>query len=109
MVLLFTSKFLSLVSFICEYFHVLCQPMKVAALQSNYLPWKGYFKIINAVDLFIFYDCVQFTKQDWRNRNQLKTRDGLKWLTIPCGSNFNRLIHEVQVTNNYWLVCQTML
>ncbi|MCB0510578.1 MAG: WbqC family protein, partial [Bacteroidetes bacterium] len=50
---------------------------KVAILQSNYIPWKGYFDIINSVDLFIIYDEVQYTKNDWRNRNVLKTPQGL--------------------------------
>jgi hypothetical protein len=56
---------------------------RVAILQSNYIPWKGYFDLINSVDEFIFYDCVQYTKHDWRNRNKIKTAAGSKWLTIP--------------------------
>ena len=56
---------------------------KVAILQSNYIPWKGYFDLLADVDEFIIYDDVQYTKSDWRNRNQIKTKDGLKWLTIP--------------------------
>ena len=39
--------------------------MKIAILQSNYLPWTGVFELINSVDKFVFYDNVQFTKQDW--------------------------------------------
>lgn len=56
---------------------------RVAVLQSNYIPWKGYFDIIAAVDEFLVYDSVQYTKNDWRNRNQIKTAHGKKWLTIP--------------------------
>ena len=56
---------------------------KVAILQSNYIPWKGYFDIISSVDEFIFYDEVQYTKNDWRNRNLIKTNNGLQWLSIP--------------------------
>jgi hypothetical protein len=56
--------------------------MKVVVLQSNYIPWKGYFDLINDADLFIFYDEVQYTKNDWRNRNQICTKNGLQWLTI---------------------------
>jgi hypothetical protein len=56
---------------------------RVAILQSNYIPWKGYFDIIRAVDLFVVLDDVQFTKNDWRNRNQVKTAAGPKWLTVP--------------------------
>jgi len=56
---------------------------KIAILQSNYIPWKGYFDIINNVDEFILYDTAQYTKRDWRNRNLIKTDQGLMWLTIP--------------------------
>lgn len=57
--------------------------MRVAILQSSYIPWKGYFDIIAAVDLFILFDDVQFTRRDWRSRNQIKTAQGAQWLTIP--------------------------
>lgn len=56
---------------------------RVAIVQSSYVPWKGYFDIINMVDEFIIYDEVQFTKRDWRNRNKIKTAKGTDWLTIP--------------------------
>ena len=46
---------------------------KIAILQSNYIPWKGYFDMIAAVDEFILYDDMQYTRRDWRNRNQIKT------------------------------------
>lgn len=75
---------------------------RVAILQSNYIPWKGYFDIINDVDLFIFYDDVQFTKQDWRTRNSIKTPMGVKWLTIPVGSNIDRLICDVAIEDARW-------
>ena len=73
--------------------------MKVVILQSNYIPWKGYFDLINDADLFIFYDEVQYTKNDWRNRNQICTKNGLQWLTIPVGKDaVNGKISEVQLT-----------
>lgn len=75
---------------------------KVAVIQSNYIPWKGYFDIINDVDLFIFHDDLQYTKNDWRNRNKIKTSQGLKWLTIPCGTNEKRLICEVDINDHRW-------
>lgn len=55
----------------------------VAILQSNYLPWKGYFQIIDEADVFVFYDDVQYTKNDWRNRNIVKTANGPAWITVP--------------------------
>jgi WbqC-like protein family len=56
---------------------------KVAIVQSCYIPWKGYFDLINRVDEFVLYDDRQFTRRDWRNRNRIKTPSGPKWLTIP--------------------------
>lgn len=49
---------------------------KVAILQSNYIPWKGYFDMIAAVDGFILYDDIQYTRRDWCNRNQVKIAQG---------------------------------
>lgn len=76
--------------------------MKVAIIQSNYLPWKGYFDIINSVDLFMFYDDVQYTWRDWRNRNLVKMSQKLKWLTVPVGSRTDRLICEVSIDDSSW-------
>jgi len=53
-------------------------------IQSNYIPWIGYFAVMASVDLFIVYECVQYTKNDWRNRNQVQSSDGRHtWLSIP--------------------------
>lgn len=75
---------------------------KIAILQSNYIPWKGYFDLIASVDEFILYDDMQFTKNDWRNRNKIKTPKGLEWLSIPVGSDIRRRIRDVQLPNNGW-------
>lgn len=56
---------------------------RIAILQSNYVPWKGYFDLIRSVDEFILYDSAQYTKNDWRNRNQIKSPAGKLWLTLP--------------------------
>ncbi len=74
----------------------------VVVLQSNYIPWKGYFDLIRDADLFIFYDDLQFTKNDWRNRNKIKTPKGFEWLTIPVGTNSHRLICEVEIKDFSW-------
>ena len=77
---------------------------KVAILQSNYIPWKGYFDLINSVDEFILYDDMQYTKNDWRNRNKIKTASGLQWLTIPVRQkSLDQHINETETTNNLWL------
>ncbi|TRZ47756.1 hypothetical protein D4S03_11185 [bacterium] len=75
---------------------------KVAILQSNYIPWKGYVDLINYVDEFIIYDTVQFTKNDWRNRNKIKTPRGINWLTIPVEHRFGQLIKDTQVSQTHW-------
>jgi hypothetical protein len=75
---------------------------KVAIVQSNYVPWKGYFDLIAAVDEFILYDEVQFTKNDWRNRNRIKTPKGLEWLSIPVGQDIRRRIRDVELPDPRW-------
>jgi hypothetical protein len=75
---------------------------RLVILQSSYIPWKGYFDLIHDADLFVFYDDVQFTKNDWRNRNRIKTSQGLSWLSVPVGSNINRKIFEVEIASNSW-------
>jgi len=75
---------------------------RVAVLQSNYIPWKGYFDIIHDVDLFVFYDDNQYTAQDWRNRNRIKASAGPQWVTIPVGHHQDRLIHDVPILNPAW-------
>jgi hypothetical protein len=75
---------------------------KVAICQSNYIPWKGYFDLIHEVDLFLFYDDVQFTVRDWRNRNSVKTPQGCRWLTIPVGAERNRRICDVTLSSGDW-------
>ncbi|GHU50027.1 hypothetical protein AGMMS49975_00230 [Clostridia bacterium] len=75
---------------------------RVAVLQSNYIPWKGYFDIIHDVDLFIFHDDLQYTKDDWRNRNKIKTENGLMWLSVPVGRDEHRLICDVKISDFSW-------
>ncbi len=77
---------------------------KVAILQSNYIPWKGYFDIIGMVDEFILYDDMQYTRRDWRNRNKIKTPQGLLWLTIPVDTKgkFFQKINETRVSGHEW-------
>ena len=77
---------------------------RIAILQSNYIPWKGYFDIIRSVDEFVIYDDAQYTKRDWRNRNLIKTKNGLQWLTIPVKtkSKFFQKISETEISEQYW-------
>ena len=77
---------------------------RIAISQSNYIPWKGYFDNIALVDEFVLYDDMQYTKRDWRNRNKIKTPNGLKWLTIPVevkGKYFQK-IKDTKVSELGW-------
>ncbi len=76
----------------------------IVITQSNYIPWKGYFDAISIADEFVIYDDMQYTRRDWRNRNLIKTPNGLKWLTIPVevkGKYFQK-INETKVSNSNW-------
>lgn len=79
---------------------------KVAILQSNYIPWKGYFDMIAAVDEFILYDDMQYTRRDWRNRNKIKTPQGLQWLTVPVKvkGKYNQKIKDTEIDGSDWAV-----
>lgn len=78
----------------------------ISIVQSNYIPWRGYFDLIRGSDEFVIGDNVQYTKQDWRNRNRIKTPNGVAWLTIPVRSA-NRVsarlrIDEVLIADPRW-------
>ena len=77
---------------------------RVAIVQSSYIPWKGYFDLIRAADEFILLDDVQFTKRDWRSRNQIKTQHGLAWLTVPVRTKgrYLQLIQEAEISEPRW-------
>lgn len=76
---------------------------RIAIVQSNYIPWKGYFDMINSVDEFVVLDEVQFTKNDWRNRNRIKTRAGTQWISIPVRQEkLEQKISETRISDNRW-------
>jgi hypothetical protein len=75
---------------------------KISILQSNYIPWKGYFEMINMVDEFIIYDDAQYTKNDWRNRNKIKTIQGVQWITIPVYHSLSQKIKDVKISDSKW-------
>jgi WbqC-like protein family len=77
---------------------------RVAIVQSNYIPWKGYFDLMGLSDEIILFDSVQYTKKNWRNRNRIKTKDGLKWISIPVRfHNSNpQPINQIKTANDLW-------
>ena len=77
---------------------------RAAILQSSYVPWTGYFDLIRRVDEFILYDDVSYSKNDWRNRNRIKTRTGPLWLTIPvlATGRFGQRVRDVEIGDPRW-------
>lgn len=79
--------------------------MKVAILQPAYLPWLGFFDLMDQVDSFVLLDNVQFEKRSWQQRNRIKSPAGLLWLTVPVVSRgrFEQKICEVEIENReFW-------
>ncbi|OUU23090.1 MAG: hypothetical protein CBB97_13805 [Candidatus Endolissoclinum sp. TMED37] len=80
---------------------------KIAILQPHYIPWLGYFSLIEVVDEFIFLDDVQFIKREWKNRNKIRkdyNSSETKWLSIPIlGSDIKekKNINNTQIEKNY--------
>lgn len=74
----------------------------IVILQSNYIPWRGYFDLLNYADEFVIYDEVQYTKNDWRNRNRIVSPKGSVWLTIPVSYKFGQRIDETVVADPLW-------
>lgn len=73
--------------------------MIVAVHQPQYLPWLGYFDKIARADVFVLLDTVQFKKNEWQNRNRIKTASGPQWLTVPVLYRYPQLIREVEINN----------
>jgi len=77
--------------------------MIVSVHQPQYLPWAGYFDKIDQADVFVLLDNVQFKKNEWQNRNRIKTAQGVQWLTVPVRYKFMQLINEVEINNqDHW-------
>jgi hypothetical protein len=76
----------------------------VVILQSNYIPWKGYFDLMHEADEFILFDNMQYTRRDWRNRNQIKTAQGAQWLTIPVEvkGKYDQRIDQTLIAEPDW-------
>ncbi|MDO8516867.1 MAG: WbqC family protein [Nanoarchaeota archaeon] len=74
--------------------------MRIAIHQPNFLPYLGFFDKCDYSDILVLYDSTQFKKNDFQNRNKIKTKDGWKWLTIPISYNFGDLINKVKIDNS---------
>lgn len=76
---------------------MLAMPETCVIMQPTYLPWCGYFDLIDQSDVFIFLDDVQFSKQSWQQRNRIRTTNGLEWLTVPVKTK-GRTFQEIRAT-----------
>ena len=73
--------------------------MVISIHQPQYLPWLGYFDKIDRADIFVFLDDVQFKKNEWQNRNKIKTARGWQWITVPVIHKFPQEIRQVKINN----------
>ena len=73
---------------------------RAAILQPGYLPWLGFFEQMSKADEFVLLDDVQYTKNDWRNRNRIKTQQGTQWLTVPVSFRFGQRILDVPIDHS---------
>lgn len=78
--------------------------LKGVITQSNYIPWRGYFHLMDSVDIFVILDEVQYTKRDWRNRNFIQSNQGLITLTIPVKTKgkYYQTIYETEIAEMHW-------
>jgi hypothetical protein len=76
--------------------------LRAVIIQTNYVPWKGYFDLLSRADVVVYFDSVQSTKNDWRNRNRIKTHGGVGWLTIPIRHSNQLRIRDVTIGSNNW-------
>lgn len=73
----------------------------IAIIQPSFLPWRGYFHIIQQCDIFVFYDDVQYDRRSWRNRNVIKTAIGKQWISVPVFTKgkYSQRINETKIHN----------
>jgi hypothetical protein len=76
---------------------------RAVILQPMYLPWIGYFGMMDTADVFVFYDDVQFVRRSWQRRNKIKIPDGdFTWLTVSVHKDFGQEIREVELCDDGW-------
>ena len=74
--------------------------MKAVILQPFYLPWIGYFGMIDTADIFVFADDIQFLAKSWHRRNRIKNGNAPKWLTVPVNKHYGQMINQVNINNS---------
>lgn len=70
--------------------------------QPSYVPWIGYFDLMRMADVWVWYDDVQYTKRDWRNRNRVAGGGAPSWLTVPVltKGRFHQRICDVEIDDS---------
>lgn len=79
--------------------------MRIAIMQPTYLPWSGYFALMDQAEVFVLLDDVQFSHRSWQHRNRIMSQNGPLWLTLPVLTKGRRhqLINEAQLNNSeHW-------
>lgn len=76
--------------------------MIVAIHQPQYLPWVPFFDKMDACELFVYLDTVQFQRRGVQNRNQILGPDGPLYLTVPVNASRETLIQDVTIADNPW-------
>ena len=71
--------------------------MRVTIHQPQFMPWLGYLDKIDQADLFVVLDSVQFKKNEWQNRNRIRTAQGWQWITVPVLHKFGQRLDEVRI------------
>ena len=73
--------------------------MRITIHQPQFLPWLGYLDKIDQADLFVALDNVQFKKNEWQNRNRIRTAQGWQWLTVPVLHRFGQHVNDVRINS----------
>jgi len=71
----------------------------IAVHQPQYLPWLGYFDKMRIADAFCYLDNVQYKKNEWQNRNRIKTARKWQWVTVPVHYRFPEKLNDVKINN----------
>ncbi len=75
---------------------------KIAIMQPYFLPYIGYFQLINSVDEFIIYDNIQYTKKGWINRNKILLNGEGKYISIPLKKDSDFLQIRDRYLSSSW-------
>jgi len=82
----------------------------IAIHQPNFLPWPGFFHKWMSADVMVLLDTVQYEKNEWQNRNRIKTASGAQWITVPVNYRYPQKIKEVMIADRRWVhkVCSSI-